>query len=85
MAQTKTRTKDQKLLRKHKMSFLFNELEQSALESYCRKYKVDNRSKFIRETLVTAILQQFDKDYPSLFDQLESEKEKNYKQGVLAF
>jgi hypothetical protein len=82
---TKTRLKDQKLLRKHKMSFLFNEMEQSALESYCRKYKVENRSKFIRETVVTAILKQFDKDYPSLFDSLEAEKEKSYKQGVLTF
>jgi hypothetical protein len=82
---TKTKLKDQKLLRKHKMSFLFNEMEQSALESYCRKYKVENRSKFIRETVVTAILKQFDKDYPSLFDSLEAEKEKSYKQGVLTF
>jgi hypothetical protein len=80
----KIRYKEKKMLRKHKMSFLFNELEQSALESYCRKYKIDNRSKFMRETIVTAILKQFDKDYPSLFDSLEAEKEKNYKQGVLA-
>jgi hypothetical protein len=85
MAQAKTRNKEQKMLRKHKIGFLFNELEQSALESYCKKYKVDNRSKFMRETIVTAILQQFDKDYPSLFDCLEAEKEKSYKQGVLTF
>jgi hypothetical protein len=80
----KIKYKDDKLLRKHKLSFVFNELEQSALESYCKKYKVENRSKFMRETIVTAILKQFDKDYPSLFDQLEAEKEKSYKQGVLA-
>jgi hypothetical protein len=83
MAQAKTKNKDQKLLRKHKMSFAFNELEQNALESYCKKYKVENRSKFMRETIVTAILKQFDKDYPSLFDQLDKEKDKKYKQGVL--
>jgi hypothetical protein len=81
----RTKSKEVKMLRKHKMSFLFNELEQSALESYCRKYKIDNRSKFMRETIVTAILKQFDKDYPSLFDELESEKHKKYEQGVLAF
>jgi hypothetical protein len=85
MEQVKTRSKNHKLLRKHKLSFLFNELEQSALENYCKKYKVDNRSKFMRETIVTAILTQFDKDYPSLFDCLEAEKEKSYKQGVLTF
>jgi len=85
MAQTKTKVKDQKLLRKHRLSFVFNELEQNALENYCKKYKVENRSKFMRETIVTAILKQFDKDYPSLFDQLDAQQEKNYKQGVLTF
>jgi hypothetical protein len=85
MEQVKTRNKNQKLLRKHKLSFLFNEMEQSALENYCKKYKVANRSKFMRETIVTAILTQFDKDYPSLFDDLEAQKEKSYKQGVLTF
>jgi hypothetical protein len=79
------KVKDQKLLRKHRLSLSFNELEQKALESYCKKYKVENRSKFMREAIVTTILKQFDKDYPSLFDQLEKEKEKNCKQGVLVF
>jgi hypothetical protein len=46
---------------------------------------VANRSKFMRETIVTAILKQFDKDYPSLFDNIEAEREKSYKQGVLSF
>jgi len=85
MAQAKSRNKDEKLLRKHKLSFAFNELEQNALERYCKKYNVENRSKFMRETIVTAILKQFDKDYPSLFEQLEKDKERNYKQGVLSF
>ncbi len=80
----KIKSKDEKMLRKHKIGFLFNEMEQNALENYCKKYKVSNRSKFIRETVVTAILKQFDKDYPSLFDTLEAEKEKSYKQGVLS-
>lgn len=81
----KAKTKDEKMLRKHKIAFLFNEMEQSAFENYCKKYKVANRSKFMRETIVTAILKQFDKDYPSLFDNIEAEREKSYKQGVLSF
>ncbi|MDF1546772.1 MAG: hypothetical protein P1P88_03050 [Bacteroidales bacterium] len=80
----RTNYKDSKLLRKHKMNFLFNEMEKKALESYCKKYKIENRSKFMREAIVTTILQQFDKDYPSLFDQLEKEKQPKYEQGVLA-
>lgn len=80
-----TRVKDEKLLRKHKMSFMFNEMEQKALDNYCKKYKVANRSKFMREAIVTAILQQFDKDYPSLFEEFEKERKPKHEQGVLAF
>jgi hypothetical protein len=79
-----TKKKGDKLLRKHRMSFVFNDLEQKALESYCKKYKIDNRSKFMREAIVTTILKQFDKDYPSLFEGLEQAKQSKYEQGVLA-
>lgn len=79
-----TKKKGEKLLRKHKMCFVFNDMEQKALESYCKKYKIDNRSKFMREAIVTTILKQFDKDYPSLFDGLDQAKQPKYEQGVLA-
>ncbi len=52
---------------------MFNDLELAAFEKYCKKYKIKNRSKFIRETVMTEVLVQFDKDYPSLFDNVESE------------
>ncbi len=81
----RSKYKDEKLLRKHKLSFMFNEMEQKALERYCKKYKIGNRSKFMREAIVTAILQQFDKDYPSLFEDFEKEQQPAYEQGVLAF
>ena len=57
-----------KLKRKHQVVFMLNELELEALDKYCVKYKVKNRSKLIREALMTEILIQFDRDYPSLFD-----------------
>jgi len=63
----------EKLKRKHQMRFLFNELELEAFEKYCKKYKIKNKSKFIRETVITEILGQFDRDYPSLFDNENSE------------
>jgi len=81
----RSKYKSEKLLRKHKMTFLFNEMEQKALDNYCKKYKIDNRSKFMREAIVTAILQQFDKDYPSLFEEFEREQKPKHEQGVLAF
>ncbi len=65
--------KKDKLKRKNKMHFLFNDLELEAFEKYCRKYKIKNKSRFIRETIITEILGQFDRDYPSLFDNPETE------------
>lgn len=73
------------LLRKNKQSFLFNDLEKDALDNYCKKYNIKNKSKFIREVIITNILKQFDKDYPSLFEEFEKKKTPKYEQGVLAF
>ncbi len=65
------RKQDERFLRRHQMKFLFNDLELEAFEKYCRKYKIKNKAKFMRETVITEILAQFDRDYPSLFDQNE--------------
>jgi hypothetical protein len=61
----------QTLKRRHTVQFLFNDLELQAFEKYCKKYRITNKSKFIRETVMTEVLEQFDKDYPSLFDNTE--------------
>ncbi len=74
----------EKLLRTHKLCFVFNDMEQRALERYCDKYNIQNRSKFMREAIVTTILKQFDKDHPTLFDGLEKAKQPKYEQGVLS-
>ena len=60
--------KDRDLKRINKKSVLFNNRELSAIEYYCKKYKVTNRSKFMRETILTHILKTFDEDHPTLFD-----------------
>lgn len=63
----------EKLKRRHRKQFLFNDLELQAFERYCKKYRIKNKSKFLRETVMTEILVRFDKDYPSLFDQEKSQ------------
>ncbi len=60
-------TKDKKLRRTHRTTVLFNGREQEAINLYCEKYKIRNKSKFMREAIMTEILKQFDKDYPTLF------------------
>lgn len=59
--------RDADLRRINKKSILFNNREMKAIESYCRKYRIHNRSKFMREVIITSILKKFDDDYPTLF------------------
>lgn len=59
--------KDEKLRRTNRASLLFNNREQEAINHYCEKYKIRNKSKFMREAILTEILKRFDEDYPTLF------------------
>ena len=54
--------------REHRIALLLNEKEQQALDKYCDKYHVTNRSRFIREALMRTILKQIENDQPTLFD-----------------
>ena len=56
------------LLRKNRQTFHLNNRELKAIEAYCAKYKIKNKSRFMRETILTAVLKKFDEDYPTLFE-----------------
>lgn len=60
--------KDEKLRRTNRTSILFNQREQEAINLYCEKYKINNKSKFMREAIMTEVLKRFDEDYPTLFE-----------------
>jgi hypothetical protein len=45
-----------------------NDDENKALNRYLAKYKVQNKAKFIRETLMTTIIRKLEEDHPRLFD-----------------
>lgn len=69
MAKKKTEdTKETRETRKHPITAMLNEKEYSAIQRYCQKYKVKNRSKLIREMVFSSILESYEKDYPTLFD-----------------
>ncbi|MDR3093299.1 MAG: ribbon-helix-helix domain-containing protein [Bacteroidales bacterium] len=55
------------LLRINKATILFNNKEMKAIDEYCKKYGIHNRSKFIRETVISTVLEKFETDYPTLF------------------
>jgi hypothetical protein len=63
------KVRDKSLKRVYRKTILFNKRELQAINHYCKKYKIKNKSKFMRETIITSILKKFDEDYPSLFEE----------------
>ncbi|OJU52488.1 MAG: hypothetical protein BGN96_07200 [Bacteroidales bacterium 45-6] len=59
------------LQRTKKAQFMLNEEEYKLISFYLNKYKISNRSRWFRETVVSHILKSLDKDYPTLFDENE--------------
>jgi len=59
--------KDVDMLRLNKKTIMFNNKELNVIESYCQKYRINNRSKFMREAVISSILKKLDEDYPTLF------------------
>jgi len=57
-----------KSLRTHRHLLTLNDEENKALMRYIAKYKVSNKTRFIRETLMLAIIRKFEDDHPTLFD-----------------
>ncbi|MBN2613596.1 MAG: hypothetical protein JXB00_18715 [Bacteroidales bacterium] len=60
--------KDINLKRSNKKTITFNNLELKAIDNYCSRFKVKNRTKFMREVIITEILKRFDRHHPTLFD-----------------
>ena len=57
--------------RSNRISFMLNEEEYKTIESYLTKYKISNRSRWYRETILSHILKVLEKDYPTLFGENE--------------
>lgn len=54
--------------RNNRVSIMLNDSEMRALNRFCERYTVNNRSRLIREALMRSILHRLDKDSPTLFD-----------------
>jgi hypothetical protein len=51
----------------YRQSVIFNSSEMSTVDFFCSKYKIQNKGKFFRETIITAVLQKLEQDHPRLF------------------
>jgi hypothetical protein len=64
----RTFIKEKNLKRTNRLSLMLNNREISALSIYCTRYRIRNKSEFLRETIMKAILKRFEEEYPTLWE-----------------
>lgn len=63
--------KGDRLKRTSRLSLMLNKREMRALGIYCNRYRIKNKSGFLRETIMKAILKRFEEEHPSLWEELD--------------
>jgi hypothetical protein len=63
--------KEDRLRRTNRLSLMLNNREMRALGIYCNRYRVKNKSEFLRETIMKAILKRFEDEHPTLWEENE--------------
>ncbi|MDO4950227.1 MAG: hypothetical protein Q4E55_08750 [Bacteroidales bacterium] len=61
--------KGKKANRTIQLATTFTEEEMTFVNNYLRKYKITNRSRWMRETLLAFIHRNLEDDYPTLFNE----------------
>jgi hypothetical protein len=63
--------KEERLRRTNRLSLMLNKREMRALGIYCSRYRIKNKSEFLRETIMKAILKRFEEEHPTLWEENE--------------
>jgi len=63
--------KEDRLRRTNRLSLMLNDRELRALGIYCNRYRIKNKSEFLRETIMKAILKRFEEEHPTLWEENE--------------
>jgi hypothetical protein len=63
--------KEDRLKRNNRLSLMLNNREMKALGIYCNRYRIKNKSGFLRETVMRAILKRFEEEHPTLWEETE--------------
>jgi hypothetical protein len=61
--------KEDRLRRNNRLSLMLNNREMRALGIYCNRYRIKNKSGFLRETIMKAILKRFEEEHPTLWEE----------------
>lgn len=48
---------------------MLNDEELKVLDKFCKDYKIENRSGYLREVIFQTLLKKIEQDYPTLFNQ----------------
>jgi len=63
--------KEEGLKRTNRVTVMLNDREMRALTIYCSRYRVKNKSEFLRETLVKSIIKRFEEEHPTLWEDFD--------------
>jgi hypothetical protein len=63
--------KEERQKRNNRLSLMLNSREMRALGVYCDRFRVKNKSEFLRETVMKAILKRFEDEHPTLWEESE--------------
>ncbi len=50
---------------------MLSDEESDFIQFYMKKYKITNRSRWFRETIIAHVLKNMEQDYPTLFEENE--------------
>ncbi len=59
------------MVRNKNLYFSLSEEEFALISAYMKKYKISNKSRWLRETVMAHVLKNLDMDYPTLFGENE--------------
>ena len=63
--------KEERLRRTNRLSVMLNDREIRALSIYCSRYRVKNKSEFLRETIMKTIIKRFEEEHPTLWEDFD--------------
>ena len=71
----KATTALKKTVRTKRIVCLVSDEEDRIIEEYLKKYKIENKSSWMRETILAFIYRNLDEDYPTLFNEHEMRRQ----------
>ena len=63
--------KEDRLRRKNRLTLMLNNREMRAFGIFCSRFRIKNKSEFLRETIMKAILKRFEDEHPTLWEENE--------------